>query len=194
MNNCRVLTIDRSLAESIIQKHHYSASLNGVKIHTCFGLWHPNQFDIPELWGAAVYGAPAMNNQAASWHPSNPDKCLELRRLACVPGAPKNSESFLIGHSLRWLRKHTDIECVISYADPAHGHQGIIYKASNFKLMGTTSPGKILMVDGKPYHDRTLRNPKPYARKIAERFKNNDPNVFLTNTPGKIIYLYDLRK
>lgn len=181
--------------KKFIETWHYSHNTNGIKIYQCFAIWrYPKSELIPEMVGAMIYGAPAMNNQADSWHPNNPTKCIELRRLCCIDNTPRNIESYFIGYTLRWLKKHTDIEMIISYADPQYGHQGIIYKASNFVLVGKTAPGKILMVDNKPYHDRTLRNPKPYARRIKERFLQKDPNVYLVDTPGKLIYTYNLRK
>ena len=191
LQNYYVEPVSLSTIKSFVEKWHYSHSVNGLKVSHCFGLFKETD-TFPVLTGAAIFGSPAMTNQAKSWNPDNPDKVLELRRLCCIDDTPKNAESFLIGRSLRWLRKHTDTEVIISYADSHYGHEGIIYKASNFELVGQTSSGVVLMVDGKEYHDRTLRNPKPYARSIKERFQRNDPNVYLTKRPHKNIYLYRL--
>jgi hypothetical protein len=147
-----------------------------------------------ELAGAAIFGAPAMSNVAASWNPSNPDKCLELRRLCCIDDTPKNAESFFIGRMLKWLKKYTDIEMIVSYADPHHGHEGTIYKASNFEYAGLTAGGKLLDVDGELYHDRTIRNPKPYAQEIKQRLDAGDENIKWIDVPPKHIYLYRLSR
>jgi hypothetical protein len=186
-----VEVVDYRTAKPFVEAWHYSKSTNGLKISYCFGLFRAGEF-LPELVGVAMYGLPAMNNQAKSWNPDNPSGVLELRRLCCIDDTPKNAESFFISRTLKWLKKNTDIEVIISYADTNHGHAGTIYKASNFQFVGQTSSGVILMVDGKQYHDRTLRNPKPYARKIRERFLNKDPNVFLVKRQPKNIYLYKL--
>lgn len=183
--------IDHKTAKPFVEQWHYSKSTNGLKISYCFGLFRIGHF-LPELVGVAIYGLPAMSNQAKSWNPTNPLMLLELRRLCCVDDTPRNTESFFISRTLKWLKKNTDIEVIISYADTNHGHVGTIYKASNFKLVGQSAGGVVLMVDGKQYHDRTLRNPKPYARKIRERFLNKDPNVFLIKRLPKNIYLYKL--
>jgi hypothetical protein len=37
---------------------------------------------------------------------------------------------------------------IISYADTTYGHEGVIYKATNFKFMGQTSPGRVIMYKG----------------------------------------------
>ena len=76
-------------------------------------------------------------------------KCVEIRRMACVDELPKNSESWLLGKTLWWLKKNTDIKRVISYSDKSVGHKGTIYKASNFKLIGETSPSKHVFLERK---------------------------------------------
>lgn len=192
----RVEPIRYETAKVFIEINHYSKSCNGLKISQCFGLYAPQPqfFGIPKLVGAMIYGSPGMNKQAKKYNPKNPDKVLELRRLACIDDTPKNAESFFISKTLRWLTKNTDIEVVISYADPNFGHEGIIYKASNFKLIGKTAPGMVLMIDGKRYHDRTLRNPKPYAQVIRNRVASGDAKIQTLTTLPKNIYIFQLRR
>ena len=174
-----------------IEKWHYSSNTNGIKIYQCFGLFRDTEFGFSEMIGAMIYGYPAMNNQAAKWNPTDPSKCIELRRLCCIDDTPKNTESYFIGKTLKWLRKNSDIEMIVSYADPAFNHSGTIYKATNFKYNGLTSAGVVLMYNGKRYHDRTLRMKKPYADKIRKEY--NLGNVQVVKTPGKHIYTYKLR-
>ena len=40
--------------------------------------------------------------------------------------------------------------------DTTYGHVGVIYKASNFKHVGMTAKGRVIMLDGKKYHDKTI--------------------------------------
>jgi hypothetical protein len=156
-------------------------------------MFRPGKFGIPELVGAMVYTRPTSPTAAAKYHPSNPDKCLELRRLCCIDDTPRNAESFFIGRTLKWLRKNTEIEFIISYADPEFGHAGTIYKASNFKLYGMTNESSQLEVDGRRYHTRTLSKfDRPYGRKIHDRYVNGDPGIKLIKTKPKYIYVYSL--
>jgi hypothetical protein len=65
--------------------------------------------------------------------------------------------------------------------------------------MGQTPMGLALMVDGKQYHDRTIRNPKPYARTIKRRWEakqsgKKDDDIYLQKTKPKNIYVYYLNK
>jgi hypothetical protein len=96
---------------------------------------------------------------------------------------------------LRWLKKNTEIKKVISYADSNYNHTGIIYKASNFKYLGMTSGGRVIVYNNKQYHDKTIRTKykgrlKPFAQKIKTALENN--LAYYTKTKGKHIYVYEL--
>lgn len=176
---------------TFLSKWHYSDYTN-VQAKEVFGLFREGDF-LPELVGVCVYTRPAGPAAAQKYYPQDPDKCLELRRLCLVDDTPKNAESFFVGRTLRWLRKHTDWKFVVSYADPEQGHQGTIYRASNFKYEGTTSAGSSLLVDGKPFHIRTLTMlDRPYGVEINNRYKADDPGIQIVKTKAKHIFTYQL--
>ena len=142
-----------------------------------------------------MYAIPSMPHTAKRYNPINPERCVELRRLCCIDNTPKNTESYFIGQTLRWLKRNTDYEVVVSFADQHYGHAGTIYKASNFEYLGETAAGRVLMVDGKEYHSRSLSQPiKPYSREIRKRWENKDPNIFFKKRKSKHIYVYYLNK
>jgi hypothetical protein len=112
--------------------------------------------------------------------------------LCCIDDTPKNTESYFIGHTLRWLRDNTEIKKVISYADETYNHKGVIYKASNFKHLGMTKNGKVIVYKNKLYHDKTIRTKKPYAERIKTALDNGTAHY--RDTLGKHIYMYELRR
>jgi len=115
--------------------------------------------------------------------------------LVCLDESPKNSESFFISQTIKWLRQNTDYEVIVSFADKHHGHTGVIYRASNFEFLGETGAGRVLMVDGKEYHSRSLSQPiKPYSRRIRSRWEAKDPDVFFKKRKSKNKYVYYLNK
>lgn len=176
-----------------LKKWHYSDYVNIQAKHT-FCLFKLGKFDLPEMIGVCIYTRPAGPSAAQSYYPSKPDKVLELRRLCLIDDTPKNAESYFIGKTLKWLTHKTDWEFVISYADPEQGHSGVIYRASNFKYLGNTKPGKTLEVDGKAFHIRTLSMlDRPYGVEINRRYKEKDKGVIIIETLPKHIYTYDLR-
>jgi len=61
-----------------------------------------------------------------------PDGALELRRLWQAENVARPASAFLAA-TLRWLRRADPaIPFVVSYADPAAGHTGTLYRAANF--------------------------------------------------------------
>jgi len=190
VKNYRVNLVDRKVVKGFIETWHYSKNINGLKSTFSFGL-----YDGDTLIGAMMYGEPAMNNQSQKYNKENPDKVLELRRLCCVDDTPKNTESYFIGRTLKWLRKNTDYQTIISYSDLSFGHEGTIYKATNFKMVGVSPPGKIIMFEGKRYHDKTIRtkykgNLKPFAQRVKDALENGE--AYYEKTKGKNIYVYEL--
>ena len=181
--------------QEFIAHYHYSHSCNGIQGLECFALFAPGNFNIPRMVGAMMYAIPSMPNTAKAYNPIHPDKCIELRRLVCLDESPKNSESFFIAKTIKWLRQNTDYEVIVSFADKHHGHTGIIYRASNFEFLSETSPGRVLVVDGKEYHSRSLSQPiKPYSRIIRARWEAKDPDVFFVKRKSKNKYVYYLNK
>ena len=190
--------VDRKVIQSFIHKWHYSHDTNGIQQRQCFALYNDNK-----IIGAMMYAIPSMPNTAKKYNPDNPERCWELRRLCCIDDTPTNTESYFIGQTLRWLRQNTDTEVIVSYADLEQGHQGIIYKASNFHYLGQSGGGQVLMVDGKKYHARSLnQKEKPYGRALKRRWDNKDGHNFweseqdmhFVKTKPKNIYVYYLSK
>lgn len=190
VKNFNVQLVDRVMVRDFIETNHYSKNINGLKATYCFAL-----YDGETMIGAMIYGEPAMNNQASKYNRENPNKVLELRRLCCIDDTPKNTESYFIGKTLKWLQKNSDYETIISYADMTYGHQGTIYKASNFKHVGISPPGRVIMFGDKRYHDKTIRtkykgNLKPFAQRLKDALESGE--AYYTKTEGKHIYVYNL--
>jgi|TARA_Y100000114_G_scaffold142675_1_gene149475 hypothetical protein len=187
----KVKLCDRKYIKDFIETWHYSKNINGLKSNFCFGLFNNNN-----LIGAMIYGQIAMANVWKKYVQKE-NQLIELRRLCCIDKTLKNTESYFIGYTLRWLKKNTEYVKVISYADTDYNHQGIIYQASNFKFKGMTNKGKVIVYNNKIYHDKTIRTKykgklKPYAKKIKEALDNG--RAYYKDTLGKKIYIYELKK
>lgn len=188
--NYKVKPVTRSEVKDFIEEHHYSHNINGLRISYCFGL-----YDGETLVGAMLYGGLAMANAWKKYGESE-EEVLELRRLVLIDDTPRNSESFFIGHTLRWLKKNTKVKTIVSYADPNYGHSGVIYRASNFTHVGMTSPGRVIMYQGKKYHDKAIRTKykgelKPFARELKAALDNGEAE-YVKQQP-KHIYVYKLK-
>ena len=192
-------SVPRSAIQAFVHRWHYSHDTNGVQQTQCFAL-----FDGNRMIGAMIYALPSMKSTAAKYNPDNPLRCWELRRLCCIDDTPTNTESYFIGKTLRWLRQNTDAEVIISYSDLHHGHEGVIYKASNFIYLGNNGGGRVLMVDGKKFHARSMnQKQKPYGRELKRRWNNKEghnfwdskeENMYYQDVKPKNIYVYYLNK
>lgn len=187
----KVSICDRKEIKDFIETWHYSKNINGLKSNYCFKLERNN-----EIIGGMIYGGLAMANQWKKYGDKEED-VLELRRLCCIDDTPKNTESYFIGQTLKWLSINTNVKTVLSYADPEYGHMGIIYKATNFELIGKSQTGKVIIYNGKRYHDKTIRTKykgelKPFAKKVKEALDNGE--AYYKKTEGKYIYIYKLNK
>ena len=197
MSEIKTYTVEEtsfnSSVRKFLKKWHYSDYVNIQAKHT-FCLFKPGPFGIPQMIGVCIYTRPAGPSAAQSYWPQNPNQVLELRRLCLIDDTPKNAESFFVGSTLRWLKKNTEWEYVISYADEEQGHKGVIYRASNFNYLGKTKAGRTLEVDGEKFHIRTLTMvDRPYGLEINKRYKAGDEGIKIIETLPKNIYTYLLK-
>ena len=183
------------VTRAFIEKWHYSRNVNGLRISQVFGLFHEKN-----LIGAMIYGALGMANNWKKFVEAE-SKVVELKRLCCIDKTPKNTESYFIGKTLRWMKQNSDYDLVVSYADTYYGHEGTIYKASNFKHMGLTTKGKVIDYNERYYHDKCIRTYytnkdgekviKPFAQKIKGALETGEAKY--VEMPEKHIYIYSLK-
>ena len=88
--------------------------------------------------GCAVYALPPKQTSVRYG-----GETWELARLFLDDDIPTNGESFLIAQTVRLIRKMSNKpKALVSYADPSHGHEGAIYRASNWTPDGKTDEGR----------------------------------------------------
>jgi len=111
---------------------HYAKRVPSISF--AYGL-----FSGGEMVGCVTYGSPASPWLCKGVCGEKYRKdVIELNRLV-LKNNGKNEASFLVGNSLRMLGKERN-SIVVSYADSAQNHIGIIYQATNFLFTGTTKP------------------------------------------------------
>ena len=135
--------------------------------------------------GGIVIGKPRHEKKYSE---DGQTKVVELRRMALLEYCPKNTESYFLAQTHKWLRDNTDIERVISYSDKSVGHQGTIYKAANYHLIGETAPSKHVWWNGKRYHPRSLTIDRPYSYQMRKDVAEGKASIE-TGEP-KLIFEY----
>jgi len=189
VKNFNVKRVLRKDIEKFIETWHYSGSINGCIADYCYALYNGD-----EMIGAMFFGRMAMANQWKRFS-DKPDNVIELRRLCCIDNTPKNTESYFIGKALKLLKKDWGRGIVVSYADKEYNHSGTIYKASNFKQLEDIAGARVIIYNGKRYHDKTIRTKykgelKPFAAKIKKALETGE--AFYKKTAGKHTFIRHL--
>lgn len=143
----RVEEIDKKLAYPFILDIHYAHRLPSISY--AYGL-----YEGAELIGICTYGSPPSNALCVGiMGKEHKTKVLELNRL-CLTYNRKNEASFLISNSIRLLPKN---KCIVSYADTAQKHSGIVYQATNWLYTGLSAKRVDWVVKGLEHkHSKTI--------------------------------------
>lgn len=175
--NCEIQACKFKDIRHIFEQFHYKKAHMGGGISICFAL-----FIDGEMVGGSVLGKPRHEKKYVS--------CIDIRRMACLDSAPYNSESFFLGAIIKWITSNTEYLNVLSYSDMTVGHIGTIYKASNFKKVGLTSPSKFVEWQNKTYHPRSLTIDREYSYKMREAVKTGEAVIKIGLQ--KIIWMYPI--
>lgn len=189
MKNYDVVLIDKNVAHKIVVDNHYSHKWSSCRYS--FGLIYKN-----EIVGVAVYGYPVGRQVVNSISPLvDKDNVLELTRFWLKDEEPKNSESWFLSKTFKYLKENTHIKVLISYSDPLYGHRGIIYQATNWWYQGND----IMLVKsylhkilGETLHARTCV--AKYGTIKNEELLLIDPKYARIEILKKHRYLYVLHK
>lgn len=132
--------VDQATARGLVEAHHYARGGPNTGVHR-HGLFLRGD---DRCLGVAWWLPPtrvAAESVSADWR-----SVLSLSRLVVVPEVPTNGASFLIGQSVRALRREGRWKTLLTYADEGQGHTGAIYRATNWIFVGTR-PGDPVYVD-----------------------------------------------
>ena len=168
-------------AKEVIVKNHYLHSLPGGT-QLAFGVFLDRR-----LMGAITLGVGSFNAHSLVEGGSARD-CLTLSRLWLADELPKKSESKVIGTVLKFLKKHTNLKFLLSYADPAQNHTGTIYQATGWLYTGLSDAMPLYDIgDGKPRHSRSLAH--AFGTHSLKHFKRHGVEVKLVPQEAKHRYV-----
>ena len=179
-----VRDVDLATAEELVKFEHYAkgGSNTATFLH---GLFRRDNF--LKCLGVAWWLPPTKAAAQANWH-GDPHRVLSLSRLALLPEVPTNGESFLIGESIRRIKRDGRYDCLLTYADKMQGHKGAIYLATNWKPAGETNAEPV-------FHDSSGRmvsrkaGPKTRTRRQMESL-----GYTMIGTSSKLRFRFILRE
>ena len=184
LQSIQVRPVSVKIAKEIILRNHYLHSLPGGTQMT-FGVFLGQRLLGALALGVGPFNAYRLVEGAA------PTDCLTLSRLWLSEELPKNSESRALGVVLRSLRRHTDLKFLLSYADPAQGHLGIIYQATGWIYTGLSQAMPLYdLGDGQIRHSRSLAH--GYGTHSIRHFQHKGVPIEVINQPPKHRYVYFL--
>jgi len=178
--------ISYKLAMETVVKNHYLH--RKCPCSQAFGLYeqsetNTNLFDSERLVGVIVYGTPSSASLRKGICGADESfNVAELTRLWIEDGTPKNTESYLIGNTLKLVEK----EIIVSYAEIQQGHLGIVYQATNWLYTGLSAKRTNWTIEGVDKHCQTIADKytaKEIREKYGDRFK-------LVDRPRKHRYVY----
>lgn len=169
-----VRPIPVKLAKPLIIENHYIHKWSSSKI--CFGVFTTVKSGSENLIGVAVYGPPVGRHVIEGISPLlKNDEVLELKRLWIQDGHGRNIESYVLGRTFRLLKTECpNVKVLVSYADPAAGHVGIIYQATNWLFQSLRSDDKLETT----FALTLLENPRPedwkHSRSLTRNFRTHN--------------------
>ena len=89
---------------------------------------------------------------------------------------------------IKYIKINALADDVLSYADMSVGHNGTIYKAANFELIGSTSPTKHVFWNGIRYHPRSLTIDRPYSYRLRDAIKCGEATIETLQPKGVFLY------
>lgn len=125
-----VLPVSYRTAKLFVEQHHYLGyAPPGAR--ACLGVWYGGR-----LMGVLMFGRPSARLE-------DQHNTLELTRMVLLDECPRNSESRALALATMWIRKNMhEIRRLIAYSDPAQGHEGTVYRAVGWRLIGRTTGGR----------------------------------------------------
>jgi hypothetical protein len=146
MIGMEIKQIDYNTAMRVVVERHYLHRKAPCSV--AFGLFFNGT-----LSGVICYGTPSSAPlRSGICGPEYSHDVIELTRLWIDDLCPKNSESFLIGNTLKRCGK----KIVVSYAEKEKGHIGTVYQATNFIYTGLSAKRTNWTVEGLDLHCQTL--------------------------------------
>ena len=144
----QIIECDKSAADEIIQKYHYSKKPTKNSFLSFLVYWNG------VVSGALQIGYGIRPKEKGDFEP---DEVREFDRMWLSDAMPKYSETIVLSllHN-HMKKKYPAIKALISYSDTSVGNQGTIYKASNYQLIDDIKADFYVLPSGERVHPVTM--------------------------------------
>ena len=184
LHSITVAPIGFAVAKNVLVEHHYLHSMPGGT-QICLGAFIEDR-----ILGALTFGVGPYNGHRLVDRAKRSDY-VTLTRLWLSDELPKNSESRVLGISLRSLGTATSLKFVLTYADPNAEHLGTIYQATNWIYIGPSQAMSLIdLGDGVGRQTRTVAH--EFGTHSLKHFRKHVMKVKLIPQAPKHRYVYFL--
>jgi GNAT superfamily N-acetyltransferase len=173
-------------AREILNKYHYAKFGRPATI-IYKAMYHGETI-------AIVKFTPVIRQEVATKEGWKADETLELDRFCIVPKfQKKNAASRILSLVIQRVKQDKpDTKNLVSFADIEQGHAGIIYKASNWKLLGPSPVSyRYETPEGRITNKKVVYNTAKRQCMTEQQYVESE-NLMKIRTPGKIKYHYKL--
>ena len=140
----KILVCKKSDADRIIVKNHYSKKPTKNSFLS-FLVYYKG-----EIKGALQLGYGIRPKKKGEF---NPDEVREFDRMWLSDEMPKFSETITLSLLHNYLKKtYPKMKALISYSDTSVGNNGTIYRAGNYKLIGSVKADFYILESGERVH------------------------------------------
>ncbi len=140
----KIMVCDKSQADRIIEKHHYSHKTTSNSFVSLIVLYKG------KVEGALQCGYGIRPQIKGDY---NPDEVREFDRMWLSDTMPKFSETIVLSLFHHFMRlAYPNVKVLISYADTTAGNNGTIYKAANYELVDRLQADFYLLPSGERVH------------------------------------------
>jgi len=170
--------IDYRTAMDLVIENHYLH--RQAPCSMAFGLYEGK-----EVIGVVTYGVSCSSTLLKGiCGEDEKSNVYELTRLWIKDDTPKNTESYLIGNTIKLLNK----EIVVSFAEIQQGHLGVVYQATNFLYCGLSVKFKDPKVKGLEHQHHATYAHGMTMNQVREKY--GAENVYYVDRPRKHRYIY----
>jgi len=177
---------DPKMTRIFLEKYHYAQYGRTAKIY--YGVYLDNKLI------AICKFSPVVRKEVATSMGYTVSQVLELDRFCIHPEyQKKNLASKILGQVIKLIKSsHPEIQILVSFADTMQGHEGTIYKASNWKYEKLTSTSHVYLdINGNQINKKWVYNE---GKKIGltELEYANQMNLIKMKIPEKHKFSYKL--
>ena len=148
--------VSSTVADRMVVAHHYSHKATSNRFLS-MGVYAPT-ISKGEMLGVIQLGYGIKPQQKYTWgHDVTGENAREFDRMWLDDRLPKFSETIVLSCLEHYLKvRFPDIKYLISYADGSTGRTGTIYKAGNYKQMGSVKADFYILPNGERVHPVTM--------------------------------------